>query len=733
MAKVGAVTMEMQADIGSFTRNINKAVNETNSAVKKIQGSFTGLQNLMIGFGASFSIGQIVQEAAESELAMKQLEATIRSTGGTAGISAQELGDLSSQLQQTSTYSDEAIQNMESLLLTFTNIGGEVIPRASQAILDMSTKLGIDLNSAAMKAGKALNDPINGIASLSKMGITFTESQKKVMEQMVHAGHAADAQAMILEKLEGKYAGAAAAARDTLDGALKSLSLSFTDLLEQIGLDSKGGLRYGTELLITSFQYLAAHSKEVEKGLLAIAVASASVVAVQLPANISTLALGMGNLARALNPVTLGFGLLIGSIILFDDQITKARKDLYSFLHIPLSKSEAMGFVETITNLTSKGFSTLAKTMPDVSKIIEDTNKRIADLTRLSGKAGNALAVDFGDAVEKSKKKVKSLKEQMDELFQKDYQEGINNMIANQKALDEQLKGAVQGMLSPWDTYTQNVGKLMELARQFPQNAAEMSFAIRKLSQEFAQSTPEVQRFNETAQKLKQEFAASMDATIHKGEELRKQASDTIDMLDLKMADMEKGFFSLGDASKQLGNNIVTAFDQAIFSGKSLTDVVKNLGMAILRIAEQQFILTPLQNFIAGIPSMLGGLFKPSSSQLGGGIPLQGPIHLPMLASGGSLSAGQLSIVGEKGPELFLPKSDGTVIPNGAFGGTSRPNVTVNIINQTDSRIVQQRTVNPDGSEDFNVLVMKAVTNGVQNGDAELMAAFRNARATGRM
>lgn len=734
MAKVGSVTMEMIADIGSFTRNINKAVNETNSAVRKIQSSFTGLQNFALGLGAGFSIGQIIQEAAQSELAFKQLEATIRATGGAAGVSASELGELSTQLQQTSTFSDEAIQNMESLLLTFTNIGGETIPRATQAIVDLSTKLGVDLNSAAMKVGKALNDPVNGLTSLSKMGVTFTEQQKKVIEQLVHTGHAAEAQAMVLEKLEGKFAGAAAAARDTLDGALKSLSMSFGDLLEKIGLDNSSGLRYGVELLITGFQTLTRHSKELENGLLALAVAAGALSSAQLIGFLGRATTGMLAFARSIHPAVAALTLAAGSVVLFRDEIAKVKIPDWLYGKGIKNIGDALNFEG------QQSWKAFQEKFPEVSQILSDTNGRMQSLAEMSKKTGTAIAVDFGDAVEKSKHKVKSLKQQMDELFQKDYQEGINNMIAAQKALDEQLKSAVQGMLSPWDQYVQNVGKLMELAKQFPQNAADMAFAMRNLTREYAQSSPEVQKLNEEVKKLERAFGDSMEATIKNGDEMRKQAAETIDMLDQKMADMEKGFFTLGDSAKQLSSNIVTAFDQAIFSGKNLTDVVKNLGMAILRIAEQQFILNPLQKFISGIPGMLGGAFSglgssaPAPLSAMHGLMTLGGGMLPQLASGGSLSAGEASIVGERGPELFVPKVNGNVLPNSALslGGTNRMTVNVNVINQTNSRIVQQRTVNPDGSEDVNIMIVKAVANAFSSGDPELIRAVKQSRSVGR-
>jgi phage-related minor tail protein len=52
-------------------------------------------------------------------------------------------------------------------------------------------------------------------------------------------------------------------------------------------------------------------------------------------------------------------------------------------------------------------------------------------------------------------------------------------------------------------------------------------------------------------------------------------------------------------------------------------------------------------------------------------------LGLPGFANGGNISANQLSIIGEKGPELFKPRSAGTVIPNGALGGNTQ--VTYNI------------------------------------------------------
>lgn len=61
-------------------------------------------------------------------------------------------------------------------------------------------------------------------------------------------------------------------------------------------------------------------------------------------------------------------------------------------------------------------------------------------------------------------------------------------------------------------------------------------------------------------------------------------------------------------------------------------------------------------------------------------------------ADGGSPAVGQPAIVGERGPELFVPRTAGTIIPNhslGGMGGTTM--VTNNYINAIDTKSFEER------------------------------------------
>ena len=64
---------------------------------------------------------------------------------------------------------------------------------------------------------------------------------------------------------------------------------------------------------------------------------------------------------------------------------------------------------------------------------------------------------------------------------------------------------------------------------------------------------------------------------------------------------------------------------------------------------------------------------------IGGKTVTSGLFGLLGFANGGRPPVGKPSIVGEKGPELFVPKTSGTVIPNDKLGGGGSTNISVNV------------------------------------------------------
>jgi len=216
---------DINKDLKNLEKQSKNLEQKLSSVAKTSSIAFAGLTTVIAGTISAFRA---------DEQALFRTEAVIKSTGKAAGLSAEEISKMSRELQDLTTFSDSAIQSGANLLLTFTNVGKETFPRATKAILDMSTAMGTGLKESAIQVGKALNDPILGVSALTRVGVQFTEQQKSQIKVLTEANQVAEAQAIILAELEKQFGGAAeAAAKGT--GVFKQLANSIGNLSSAIG------------------------------------------------------------------------------------------------------------------------------------------------------------------------------------------------------------------------------------------------------------------------------------------------------------------------------------------------------------------------------------------------------------------------------------------------------------------------------------------------------------------
>ena len=200
-----------------------------------------GLKAGMLGAAAGVAalasgLGLAITEAMEAQTVQAQLNAVLKSTGGVAGVTADMANKLADSLTGVTRFSDEAILSGESMLLTFTNIGSEVFPTATQTMLDMSAALGQDLTASAMQLGKALNDPVAGVTALRRVGVQLNDQQEEQIKVMMEAGDVAGAQGIILAELQKEFGGSAEAAGKTFAGQLDILKNSLLNVAEGVGM-----------------------------------------------------------------------------------------------------------------------------------------------------------------------------------------------------------------------------------------------------------------------------------------------------------------------------------------------------------------------------------------------------------------------------------------------------------------------------------------------------------------
>lgn len=208
-----------------------------NRVGKSVLIGFAALTAGAIAFGVSS-----VKAFSESEDVMKQTEATLKSTGGVAGVTSDQVTKLASSLQKVTKFSDETIQSGENLLLTFTNIGKDIFPQATETMLNMSQALGQDVKSSAIQLGKALQDPILGVTALRRVGVNFSSKQQDVIKALVETGKSAEAQKLILKELNTEFGNSAVMAGQTFSGKIEILKNQFDDIKESIGKTIVDGL-----------------------------------------------------------------------------------------------------------------------------------------------------------------------------------------------------------------------------------------------------------------------------------------------------------------------------------------------------------------------------------------------------------------------------------------------------------------------------------------------------------
>lgn len=263
---LGDATLVLKTQGRAFKKGLDKAKTQAKATSK----SFDALKAAALGAlgGAVFlrAAKSVLDATIQQERADRLLENAVRATGMAAGFTANQLKAQAAALQQMTTVGDEAIQELQVSLLAFRNITGQIFTDTTKLILDFAAATGRKAARAARMLGKAINDPISSLTVLRDIGLNLTPVFEANVRAMVEMGDIAGAQRLLIDELSKSYGGAAAAARDTLGGALISLKNNFGDLI----LEQKDAGKALKEFV-----------QEVEKGL-PIIVGLATAVAVSI-------------------------------------------------------------------------------------------------------------------------------------------------------------------------------------------------------------------------------------------------------------------------------------------------------------------------------------------------------------------------------------------------------------------------------------------------------------------
>lgn len=192
-----------------------------------------------------------------------------------------------------------------------------------------------------------------------------------------------------------------------------------------------------------------------------------------------------------------------------------------------------------------------------------------------------------------------------------------------------------------------------------------------------------------TKERILQELRhANVDALSAEGQKIE----DLVKAIDAAAAEQERILQSMQDfrniADAGLGS-LVDDLMNGVDAAEALQNSLQNMLSTIAQIAQR---------------NLLEGLFGGGGAG-GGGIlsGLLGGLFGGARAGGGPISAGKAYLVGERGPEMIVPRNAGYVVPNEAMGRMAGGGTTINVINAAGVQISQSERTTADGGREISI------------------------------
>jgi tape measure domain-containing protein len=433
------------------------------------------------------------------------------------------------------------------------------------------------------------------------------------------------------------------------------------------------------------------------------------------------------------------------------------------------------GMVGTLASLTGKIVATNTATvslvggMTALSAVISRIAWPVAIITSVASavslftdntKEARSATKDWGDEIERLREGIVALRRQRLESQLLEAEQAASELTRLRDALAEG-----QRLLNIRDTEGRRE-RVAEIAEQVKEaeNAAEAALLIRTKIEELNRSNQQDKErggpsFGEDAEEAKkslqdyQEIADRMGLgdrnerdllpSIQRGQvDQRERLLELVEGEALTQEELlekviktgtegerlySKWESALRDVGSVIKDDISDGLTDVIMQAESAKDVFEGLLNTIARTITQQQIVDPFVNQVSSsIPNMIGG--GAGGTSVGGGAPPNvrgvgpqsgggglfsgiGDFFDGFFANGGNVSGGQAHVVGERGPEMFVPRQDGQIVPNHQMGGGGG-DVTVNIINQSGEQLQseqQNKRRGPNGEMTVDVMVKSSM------------------------
>ncbi len=233
--------------------------------------------------------------------------------------------------------------------------------------------------------------------------------------------------------------------------------------------------------------------------------------------------------------------------------------------------------------------------------------------------------------------------------------------------------------------------KLQSLQLQSEKRILEINYQRDRTIERINEKLPESQR---AAEALKITEEAQQQVSMERLDLAHQIRVTERDQAAENIKNMEKALeiqYELNEAVQQqlaladgissvMGQGMTQAFDALIDGAENWGRALQDIAANVLRdIAKQLIQIYIIEQAIGFMKNLLSPSLPSPVPQGGFGVATPAGKILTSaapMADGGPVSSGRPYMVGERGPELFIPGAKGTIVPNHAMGGA---NVTVNV------------------------------------------------------
>ena len=669
------------------TNNASKQLNQTLNTTSKRAGTATAnIQRFGISFrsvvgpmvaltGALTLANRSLNTFGKRQADLKVLAAQLERIGAGGSKQLDELRAAADRLGDATLFSQDDFIQSFNILSSFRAIAVESFTEVSEVAADIAQVMGSDVKSATVQLAKALEDPKRGLTALSRSGITFNEAQTETIKKLVDSGKLLDAQALVLETIKGQYEDAATAAGKGFAGALDLLSENAGDAAEALGKGLEPAATDAANALAAVFEQISKIPAPAGQAALQLGLITGGVIALNkaivafkatklaalitaqiglykaFGAQIYLTAAAQGALNTALGiGKALMFGLpflaVAGGIVGIADALNQAINGQKNFNDLLKD-----GTVEMLENELATKKNSLA--LQERMMLQGRGEGRAADtsrLNRLKTEVSELEAALIKKRAEKPKPKTKSGgddgggSDPVTDMSQR--LAGLNSQLrAAQEAEQQRLAATLKLMVEKQKISESNLGPVAK------EDALQQA----------------IHNFRQEIFKIDKEIADQRAKDIEKAAEGFEAQMAYQDELSQAIAEQKSQYEELNTTFR---NGIVDSILDAVEGTKSLSESLAGVLKQMARMILQQQLMNALGGF-----NLFGG-------GGGGGTYSISPAAVPktsgikFFANGGRPPVGRPSVVGERGPELFVPDRAGTIIPNGAMGGA---NVTVNV------------------------------------------------------